>query len=42
MDELNDKIDLMNIQNLLFKFLIYQEGMIHRLHFKFDYSFTQN
>lgn len=36
------KIDLMDVPKLLFKFLIFQERLIHTVKFKFDYSFTQN
>lgn len=40
--ESNDKIELFDVKNLLFKFLIYQESTLHTVKFKFEYSFTQN
>lgn len=38
-------IDLLvsdQIRDLLFKFLIHEENIQYTVHFRFDYSFTQN
>jgi hypothetical protein len=38
----SEKIDLMNVKQVLFKFLMYQEQTMHTIKFRFEYSFTQN